>query len=586
MSTSKSPSIIRNPVKGHGYMFERAVSSDNVKTALALLSKPAHGDFFVRTQSDESARLSRLFEKAHELGHVVGSDETNTEDIALRGHIVEIFQALDKNGDGSLQPSEIDEALSKIGQSIPVDSIKEFCSKYGKDGCLSLPDFAKLVFDTRNESKRKEEAAAMFHKLDLSGDGKLQPQEVKLALKELGMQMKDNQVEKFCKEHGTNGELTQDDFELLILGSSKGQESSESVTEKLKRMLAEAKQEADGLSPVSRCRQGANLVFSRKATTPAPTKSETIQAKEVKSPPKQIFVKPQTALQDGSLSADRGRSYSIANPVGAAQNFADALRGNMQRDLMTQHFLGAMTKMRSRPLSPRTLRVLKYLPSDYKEVTCEVIPETSKPKPKENQKPKLRDVFDKYDKLGLGFLGIDEARMAMKDLGEYTDEPHFSSLFAKMDFKNVGEVTYSDFEEVLSKEMKNDMGSSDSSESAEKVLSRLKTMRREVNAELVHTRTILAKSSALLVNQFRGMSESKLKERIKIAFDTYDTSKDGILQPNEVKEALRGLGQTLDDAAVEAFCSEHGTNGEISLSDFESMVRNALAGNGLSGSSE
>eukprot|EP00960_Hanusia_phi_P033975 750740-Hanusia_phi.AAC.3 len=106
------------------------------------------------------------------------------------------------------------------------------------------------------------------------------------------------------------------------------------------------------------------------------------------APPKQIFVKPQTALQDGSLSADRGRSYSIANPVGAAQNFADALRGNMQRDLMTQHFLGAMSKnrkvveaeealidslfatvaakMRSRPLSPRTLRVLKYLPSDYK----------------------------------------------------------------------------------------------------------------------------------------------------------------------------------------------------------------------------
>ena len=74
--------------------------------------------------------------------------------------------------------------------------------------------------------------------------------------------------------------------------------------------------------------------------------------------------------------------------------------------------------------------------------------------------------------------------------------------------------------------------------------------------------------------------------------------RDGNLQQNEVKEALRGLGQTLDDDAVEvgansdpsspeltfcqAFCSEHGTNGEISLSDFETMVRNALAGNGLS----
>ena len=54
--------------------------------------------------------------------------------------------------------------------------------------------------------------------------------------------------------------------------------------------------------------------------------------------------------------------------------------------------------------------------------------------------------------------------MAMKDLGEYVDEPHFSSIFAKMDFKNVGEVTYSDFEEVLNKEMKNDIDPSDSSE--------------------------------------------------------------------------------------------------------------------------
>ena len=53
---------------------------------------------------------------------------------------------------------------------------------------------------------------------------------------------------------------------------------------------------------------------------------------------------------------------------------------------------------------------------------------------------------------------------------------------------------------------------------------------------------ILGQSSKLIANQFKGMSERRLKERIKISFDTYDTSKDGLLQADEVQKALTGLG--------------------------------------------
>ena len=41
----------------------------------------------LRVTASPQARLSRLFEKAHELGHVLGGDESNTEDVAVASFI-------------------------------------------------------------------------------------------------------------------------------------------------------------------------------------------------------------------------------------------------------------------------------------------------------------------------------------------------------------------------------------------------------------------------------------------------------------------------------------------------------------------
>lgn len=64
---------------------------------------------------------------------------------------------------------------------------------------------------------------------------------------------------------------------------------------------------------------------------------------------------------------------------------------------------------------------------------------------------------------------------------------------------------------------------------------------------------VLAASSKLIAAQFKGMSESKMRERIKITFDTYDLSKDGLLQVEELQRAFTSLGQTVTMEEVQQF---------------------------------
>eukprot|EP00960_Hanusia_phi_P017535 516123-Hanusia_phi.AAC.7 len=84
--------------------------------------------------------------------------------------------------------------------------------------------------------------------------------------------------------------------------------------------------------------------------------------------------------------------------------------------------------------------------------------------------------------------------------------------------------------------------STDPQSSGNATITRLKSVREDVESTLV-----LTQSSESLGH---SKTSSQLKSRIKLSFETYDTSKDGVLQPHEFKAALAGLGAKLSDTQV------------------------------------
>jgi len=122
------------------------------------------------------------------------------------------------------------------------------------------------------------------------------------------------------------------------------------------------------------------------------------------------------------------------------------------------------------------------------------------------------------------------------------------------------------------------------------ILRRARKTSSAAKTQMAEAQNVLASSSKLIAEQFKGMSERKLRERIKITFDTYDVSGDGLLQVDELHGALTGLGQSVSMDEAAKFVAENGSYlegapvkpgqepDELTFDDFERVIRRMLFG--------
>ena len=99
---------------------------------------------------------------------------------------------------------------------------------------------------------------------------------------------------------------------------------------------------------------------------------------------------------------------------------------------------------------------------------------------------------------------------------------------------------------------------------------------QNLSAEANSNSTTPRSAAILLAKRFKGLKKECLKDEIKVVFETFDESGDGVLQADEVQQALRGMGQILTMEQANAFVTQYSSGGAVdglTLGDFEHVVR-------------
>lgn len=101
-----------------------------------------------------------------------------------------IFNKFDKNGDGKISVSELEEMLSKLGSKPTSDEVKQMMEHIDQngDGYIDLVEFAKFHRNVAAAAAagKEEEIRDAFDLYDLDKDGLISPTELHIVLNKLG----------------------------------------------------------------------------------------------------------------------------------------------------------------------------------------------------------------------------------------------------------------------------------------------------------------------------------------------------------------------------------------------------------------
>eukprot|EP00118_Oscarella_pearsei_P005354 m.24552 g.24552 ORF g.24552 m.24552 type:complete len:471 (+) comp28641_c0_seq1:51-1463(+) len=116
----------------------------------------------------------------------------------------ELFENLDVNKDGRIDVKELQEGLKRLGAIGSAEEVKEILkrSDFNTDGQLDFPEFSRYL------SAHEKKLDLVFKDIDTNKDGILDKTEIKNALKKLGLQVRDAEVDKWVKHMDKDGTLT------------------------------------------------------------------------------------------------------------------------------------------------------------------------------------------------------------------------------------------------------------------------------------------------------------------------------------------------------------------------------------------
>ncbi|XP_045182503.1 neo-calmodulin-like [Mercenaria mercenaria] len=122
--------------------------------------------------------------------------------------IKDMFKLFDKDGDKSLSTEEISKALKSMGVCLTYKEIQVALKDIGKNkhGKIEFKEFREFLIRQYKSKSLEAQARESFRIFDRDGNGTIDRKELKHAMKMLGEELSDEEVEQMMKEADENGD--------------------------------------------------------------------------------------------------------------------------------------------------------------------------------------------------------------------------------------------------------------------------------------------------------------------------------------------------------------------------------------------
>ena len=133
----------------------------------------------------------------------------------------EAFSLFDRDGDGTISPTELGIVLRSIGQNPSEQQIKEMIAEVDDsgDGSCGFDEFLLLMSKKINEGQMDEEMQEAFKIFDTSGQGFITLKDLKRVLKEYNEHLSEDEYKILFREtdNDKDGKINFRDFILMMM---------------------------------------------------------------------------------------------------------------------------------------------------------------------------------------------------------------------------------------------------------------------------------------------------------------------------------------------------------------------------------
>jgi len=125
----------------------------------------------------------------------------------MSDEIKDLFEQVDRNGDGSISTKELGRMFKSLGVKLSVSDVRSIIYEFDKDGSrtIDLNEFRELIKDVSSANDSYVEAYEAFKVFDQNGDNTITRDEVKQACSLLPQKLSEKEIDELLYKMDLDG---------------------------------------------------------------------------------------------------------------------------------------------------------------------------------------------------------------------------------------------------------------------------------------------------------------------------------------------------------------------------------------------